>query len=86
MAQENNKIHEIKIYPTYYQAIARGEKTFELRKNDRNYKVGDVLKLKEWDGENFTGHRMMRKITYIYHGANKYGLSEGFCILSIKKV
>ena len=81
----DNKIHEIKIYPQYYKAVVSGEKTFELRKNDRNYQVGDMLKLKEWDGEKFTGHSTMVRVSYVYKGTNKFGLSEGFCILGIKK-
>ena len=83
---KSNKIHEIKIYPQYYKAIMSGEKTFELRKNDRNYQVGDILNLKEWDGENYTGHSTMRRVSYIYKGTDKYGLSKGYCILSIKKI
>ncbi len=86
MAGKGNKIHEIKIYPSYYAAVASGDKTFELRKDDRGYKVGDILKLNEWDGEKYTGHSMMRRITYIYKGNDKYGLSDGYCILSIKKI
>lgn len=80
------KIHELKIYPTYYKAVSNGEKTFELRKNDRDYQVGDILNLKEWDGNKYTGHSMMRRISYIYSGNGNYGLSEGYCILGIKKV
>ncbi len=82
---DSNKIYELKLYPQYYKAIFSGEKTFELRKNDKDYQVGDILKIREWDGENFTGHSMMVRISYVQKGNGKYGLSEGFCVLGLKK-
>ena len=42
-------IHELKIWPQYYQAVADGSKTFEVRKNDRGFQKGDEVVLKEWD-------------------------------------
>ena len=39
--------HELKTYPKYFQETIEGNKPFEIRKNDRNFQVGDVLILKE---------------------------------------
>lgn len=41
--------HELKTLPEYFQAVKRGEKTFELRRDDRPYAVGDTLLLREFD-------------------------------------
>lgn len=41
-------IHEVKILPEFFSAIARGEKTFEVRKKDRPYAVGDYLAMNEF--------------------------------------
>ena len=41
-------IHEIKCEPKYFAAIKNGSKTFEVRKNDRPYKVGDILAINEF--------------------------------------
>ena len=41
-------IHELKINPLYFDAIEKRLKTFELRKDDRDYKVGDLIILKEY--------------------------------------
>ena len=58
-------------------------KTFELRKDDSDYNVGDILILKEWDKE-YTGNEIVREITFILRDARQYGLCEGFCILGIQ--
>lgn len=77
---------EKKILPGYFKAVRRREKTFELRKDDSDYEVGDVLVLREWDGTKYTGNQLRREITYILRGAERFGLMEGYCILSIQPV
>lgn len=79
----NDKIHTLKILPEYYKAVLFGDKTFEVRKNDRDYKVGDRLYLREFDGKNYTGNVDEKTITYILPGGN-YGLEKDYVILAIK--
>lgn len=47
--------HELKIWPEYFNAVRRGDKTFEIRKDDRapRFEVGDFVLLKEWDPDVF---------------------------------
>lgn len=42
-------IHELKTWSPFFEAIANEEKTFEVRRNDRDFQVGDILLLREWD-------------------------------------
>ena len=77
------KIHELKILPEYYDAVRCGDKRFEIRKNDRDFHTGDILRLKEWDGNQYTGEELDAVVRYIYHGIDEYGLAEGYCVLSI---
>ena len=44
-------IHELKIWPQYYQRVADGSKTFEVRKNDRGFQNGDDVVLRYFDPE-----------------------------------
>lgn len=77
------KLHELKILPKYYEKVRDGEKRFEIRKDDRNFKVGDIIRLCEHDGKLFTGKDLLYDITYKLDGG-EYGLEKGYCILSIK--
>lgn len=40
--------HAVKCLPEYFAAAESGLKSFEVRKNDRSYKVGDYLALNEF--------------------------------------
>lgn len=79
------KIHELKILPEYFEAVLCGDKRFEIRKNDRNFQRGDFLRLKEWDGERYTGEQVDVLVRYVLDGeaGSKYGLDKDYCILSI---
>ena len=83
-----NKTHELRILPEYFNAVLDGRKTFELRRNDRCFSIGDTLVLKEWDKEKLTltGRELRCEVTYILKEndqTRKYGLMKGFCIMSI---
>lgn len=65
--------HELKICPPYYQAIIDGKEIFEIRKNDRCFSVGDVLRLREYDPakeldpitEKYTGRYCYVRVDYV---------------------
>lgn len=59
--------HELKTWPIYFKCIFMGDETFELRKNDRDFQINDVLELKEYDPdkEEYTGRILYIKVGYI---------------------
>jgi len=61
------KIHELKIWPEYFQAKLDGVRPWEYRLNDRGFEIGDVLRLREYSqGTGYTGRAMMVDVEYIY--------------------
>lgn len=76
-----SKVHKLKTHSGPFEALLSGKKTFEIRKNDRNFHVGDIVKLMEWNGD-FSGRHLNFWITYILPGPS-YGIPEGYCIMSI---
>ncbi|HCU0724751.1 TPA: DUF3850 domain-containing protein [Enterococcus faecalis] len=73
-------IHELKILPEYFEAVVSGNKRFEIRKNDRNYKKGDILRLNEYQDGQYTGDVHVAEITYI----TDYAQQDGYVVLGIK--
>lgn len=77
-------IHDLKILPIYFEAVALGIKTFEVRKDDRPYQVGDTLLLREYGNGEFTGKKLKAKVTYILR--DSVFCKDGYCIMGIKEV
>ena len=81
--------HIIKILEDFADAVASGEKSFEIRENDRGYQKGDYVRfvvvdklgaevrhpLNEW-------RRHTYKITYVING---WGLKNGYVAFGIKE-
>ncbi|MES0334785.1 MAG: DUF3850 domain-containing protein [Candidatus Magnetobacterium sp. LHC-1] len=59
--------HGLKTWPEYFEKVITDEKRFEIRKNDRDFKVGDKLILIEFDPvtQKYTGRETERTIIYI---------------------
>lgn len=76
--------HYLKIKPEYYRAIEQGIKTFEVRFNDCNFQVYDVLHLQEWCEEGYTGREITAEITYIL--SDERFVKEGYVVMSIKVI
>ena len=77
------KVHYLKTIPKYFREAARGNKPFEVRKNDRYFKVGDIVQLEEWlpEEKKYTGRSVCGVITYIL--SDRQYCKKGFVILGI---
>jgi hypothetical protein len=85
-------VHELKIDPAVFEEIWQGRKLFEIRFNDRDYRVFDELQLREtkYSGEQmingkpllYTGRRVYARVPYALYGP-AYGLIEGWVIMSL---
>lgn len=80
------KTHIIKTVQPFFSQVKAGIKTFELRRNDRDYQVGDEVILREYDmmHETFSGDKIKCIITYVLK--DRVGLDDAFCIFSFKQI
>lgn len=79
-------IHRLKTWPCYFVEVISGRKNFEVRKNDRGFKTGDLLDLIEWDPDtgDFTGRQCRREVTYILDNSNPFVALGDMVIMSIR--
>ena len=84
--------HQVKSWSHLYDAIVSGVKPYDLRKNDRDYRIGDTLRLSRYDniGGRFTGEYCDRKVSYITNNITPYAVSSAvlpneYCILGFEK-
>lgn len=81
------KKHYLKTWPKYFDAVARGEKNFEVRRNDRDYQVGDTLILQRYDPKtgDYTGAEIDKRVTYILPG-NDFGVAADYCVMALEDI
>lgn len=84
VVKKETRIHKLKLRPEYYEAIKSGVKRFEVRINDRDYRVGDIIEFNEFDRtKGYTGRTsILFTITYILSDFD--GLKDGYVILNIR--
>lgn len=77
-------VHELKTVQPWFDLVKSGAKPFEIRKDDRGFKVGDALILREWDPEteDYTGEFVLRFVTSKVDGG-QYGVEVGTCVLGL---
>jgi len=88
------KVHELKIWPGPFADVVEGRKRFEWRQDDRSFKVGDLLRLREWGGaggrrspDGYTGSEVTVKVLHIMRGKDtplEWGIPRDYCIMSIE--
>lgn len=91
-------IHKLKTWPQYWDAVKSGDKTFEVRRDDRGFQKGDILELLRSDGVKTTPpgglklgealsveilrSTIRKRITYILTGG-QLGIEPGYVVLGL---
>jgi ASC-1-like (ASCH) protein len=81
------KIHHLKTWPDFFKAVKDGTKNFEVRRNNRGFKVGDLLILDEFDPEKqeYTGESLPVQVTYVLYSYEiAYGIEPDFAVMAIR--
>ena len=80
-------IQELKCNERYWPDYKSGLKNNSMRKNDRNFAVGDICILRLWQDDRFIlGETVVRKITHVLHSYDFAPLKDGYCIISLTEV
>lgn len=79
-------VYSLKLWSKYFEAVENGRKTFEIRKNDRDYQYGDILDLGEYDPDKqqYTGRILRTKVTFLLRDPPY--VPEGYVCMSIKLI
>lgn len=80
------RVHRLKTWDFYFDSVVRGLKTFEIRRNDRDFRVGDVLELMETVPDGLspkqTGRSHRVQVCYM----TDFGQRDNFVVLGIKPI
>lgn len=73
--------HALKCWPEFYTEVIAGRKNFEIRRNDRGFKVGDTLWLREWSprSETYSNRSCRMEVTYL----TTYEQQPGMVVLGL---
>lgn len=80
--------HCLKTIGIYWDAVERGDKTFEVRKNDRAFQTGDILILQRYEDTpigvrpTVPFRHLRKRITYFLQGG-QFGIESGHCVLGL---
>jgi hypothetical protein len=81
MTPRQSAVHWLKLNQEYYIPILSGSKTFEIRKNDRDYQVGDTVVLEVFEKGSYKREfsPIRRTIKYM----TDYQQRKGYVVFSI---
>lgn len=79
------KIHQLKTINPYFNAVLEGLKNFEVRLNDRDFKVGDEVHLQEYDLETneYLGREVFAEISYVLKDYE--AIKPGYVVFGFKR-
>ena len=81
------RVHNLKILNDFADSIVEGDKTFEVRENDRGFQKGDFIKFQAVDTMRIKiySHLINNKLDEITYVLNEWGIKDGFVALAIKE-
>lgn len=80
-----SKVHDLKLHTRYFSDVLYGIKTWELRRNDRKFCPGDVLRLHEWDpdDEGYTGRQVMASVISMWAPTEHIPIPDDYVLMTI---
>lgn len=74
--------HQLKIHPENFRQLVAGERTFELRLNDRGFEPGDTVELQEFNPvtQEYSGLTVERRVNRVF--TDLIGVQPGYVALT----
>lgn len=65
--EKGTRTHDLKVWPAHFKELSEGKRAYDVRKDDRGYRVGDLLRLREWDPsrKTYTGQGIVLRVTWL---------------------
>lgn len=80
-------VHYLKVLPAYWEPLLTGQKTFEVRRDDRGFQTGDLLSLRRWDPQyhcfTSSAQPINKRIKYILTGG-QFGIEPGYVVMGLE--
>lgn len=88
LAGMRSRLHEMKILKEYADEKAAGRKPFEVRRNDRKFRVGDIVRylVVTKEGKFLPDHELGRHLYEITYVLFDYGLQSGYVAYGERKI
>lgn len=90
------KRHELKLNIEFCDDVLNDKKTFEVRKNDRGFQTGDLIRFIPTDGTSYrkldgrtiehAKHEISERTYMIKYILNGWGIKNGYVVLGIEEV
>lgn len=86
MSARTPVVHELKAVDPHFDEVAEGRKTFEYRRDDRAYAVGDILHLRQYDAltDSYSGFEVRVRVTHLLRGPT-WDVGNGYVIMSVAR-
>lgn len=93
----SERSHELKTHAAYFEAVKRGWKTFEVRRDDRGFQKGDMVTLLNYlgpyyispDGQQTSlpshAEKLQFRIGWILTGG-QFGIQPGYVAFSLEPI
>lgn len=81
-SDKTEEIYRYRVGSTTYKEISTKERRFDVRKNEKAYKKGEIVEMLEFSNGEHTGNTIKATITYVLEDCQ--GLCDGYCIIGFE--
>jgi len=82
--KRSTRTHDLKTVAPYFGLLQKGIKDFEIRFDDKDFLVDDILNLQEYKHGELTGECVQKRVKYILRRFK--GLQTGYVVLGLEDI